>query len=379
MQPTRGYLEGYYGRLLGWEERAALLAELAVRGLNAYVYAPKEDVCHRLCWRRPYDSVWRDAFRAFCADAKARGIDVIAGVAPGIDFAFASLKGGADLDIACEKLARLRSDGASRLMLLMDDIDADFAERNPGQVSEGEAHALLANRLGERLEASLVVVPRVYAGELARDDPDYLADFVRVLASRHDIAYCGPDIVSRTILPENLRLPGDRPERRVILWDNLYANDYCPRRLFVGSWFGRTGIQDVWLNGTGMPETDRLLLALMAGHEPDGDDAPQTGTRAVLRAFGVPAAFDAIADALACPMTNDRLEQPLCTLVPDETVLASIDELLWRWKTALSREWYPFLMGLRQDLLLSAGKLSANRIRKTQTPPLARQLLAGDA
>jgi len=48
--------------------------------------------------------------------------------------------------------------------------------------------------------------------------------------------------------------------------------------------------------------------------------------------------------------------------------------LLWRWKSPLQREWYPHLMGLKQDILLSNGKLSLERIEKTQMAPLARQL-----
>lgn len=376
----RGYLEGYYGRLLSWHEREAILTELCQRGLNTYVYAPKEDVCHRLHWRRPYAPAWREAFRSFCAEAKARDVDIVAGVAPGIDFAFEALEGGVDLDLAVEKLTRLQADGATRLMLLMDDIDVDFAARNPARTSEGEAHAMLANRLGERLDASLVVVPRVYAAELTADAPDYLTDFVGVLAPQHAIAFSGTDVVSWNVTPANLLLPGDRPDRRMVLWDNLYANDYCPRRLFVGAWRGRDRIRDVWLNGTGLPETDRLLLALMAAGSSGDDDSPSNAeTRAVMRAFGVPAAFDRVAAAFAHPVTNDRLDRPPTVLSADDDVLACLDELLWQWKTALSREWYPFLFGLRHDLLLSAGELPADRISKTQTPAMARHLLSRGA
>jgi len=154
----RGYLEGYYGRLLDWSARVTVLDALAEHGLDTYAYAPKEDARHRLRWRDPYDAAWRSDFAAFCRAARARGVSVIAGVAPGIDFDFASLAGGADLEATVDKLARLRDDGASRLMLLLDDIDPDFARRDGGIASEGEAHARLANRLGERLDAALVVV-----------------------------------------------------------------------------------------------------------------------------------------------------------------------------------------------------------------------------
>ena len=390
---TRGYLEGYYGRLLDWPERRAILDTLAELGMNAYAYAPKEDARHRLHWRESYDPAWREAFGAFCREATARGVSVVAGLAPGIDFDFAALadpssEGSSsegsetaraarsgrtgtertDLDAARDKLALLREDGATRLMLLMDDIDPDFERRSGGLPSEGEAHARLANRLGEALDASLIVVPRIYARELAADAPDYLPDFARALDARHAVSVCGRDVVSRTVHPDDCALPGDAPGREIILWDNLYANDYCPRRLFVGPWSGRGGIDDVLLNATGHPETDKLQLALMAV----GED--EEAARAVLAAHGVPPAFERVSEAFRHPATNDRIDAPLPALAASEAVIAALDELQWRWKTPLSREWYPHLMGLRQDLLFAHGKLPPDRIVKTQTPPLARAL-----
>ena len=395
---TRGYLEGYYGRLLDWPERHAILDTLAGLGMNAYAYAPKEDARHRLHWREPYEPAWREAFAAFCNEAAARGVSVIAGLAPGIDFDFAALadpssEGGdaartartgtarTDLAAARDKLALLRADGATRLMLLMDDIDPDFERRSGGLSSEGEAHARLANRLGEALDASLIVVPRIYARELAVDAPDYLSDFARTLDARHAVSVCGRDIVSRTVHPRDCVLPGDDPGRETILWDNLYANDYCPRRLFVGPWCGRADVDDVLLNATGWPETDRLQLALMAAGLADdaaGADAAarEASARAVRAAHGVPAAFERVAPAFRHPATNDRLGAPPPELGATAEALETLDELLWRWKTPLSREWYPWLYGLRHDLLLAAGELGADRVEKTQTPPLARTLRA---
>ena len=379
---TRGYVEGYYGRLLGWEEREAILGTLAGLGLNAYAYAPKEDARHRLRWREPYDAPWRARFAAFCATARALGIDVIAGLAPGIDFDFASLDGdGGDVARAAEKLDALRADGATRLMLLLDDIDERFPERAGAHRSEGEAHAALANRLGERLDAALVVVPRVYAAELAAAAPRYLPDFARTLDARHAISLCGTDVVVREVRRADCRLPGDAPARETILWDNLYANDYCPRRLFVGPWCGRADVDDVLLNATGWPETDRLQLALMAAGLADdaaGADAAarEASARAVRAAHGVPAAFERVAPAFRHPATNDRLGAPPPELGATAEALETLDELLWRWKTPLSREWYPWLYGLRHDLLLAAGELGADRVEKTQTPPLARTLRA---
>ena len=38
---------------------------------------------------------------------------------------------------------------------------------------------------------------------------------------------------------------------QTVIWDNLYCNDYCPRRLFVGEYTHRPVDIPVLLNGTG--------------------------------------------------------------------------------------------------------------------------------
>jgi hypothetical protein len=59
--------------------------------------------------------------------------------------------------------------------------------------------------------------------------------------------------------------------------------------------------------------------------------------------------------------------------------IKAIDDCLWRWKSPLSREWYPFLFGLKLDLLLQNGSMSVMRTRKTQNVPLVARLQAGHA
>ena len=51
-----------------------------------------------------------------------------------------------------------------------------------------------------------------------------------------------------------------------------------------------------------------------------------------------------------------------------------IDYLLWKWKGKLSREWYPFLFGLKHDLQINQKTLTSERRIKTQTIPLSKFL-----
>ena len=54
-------------------------------------YAPKEDINHRLCWRKKYSKNWRLNFRKFTDICKKIKLTFIAGIAPGIDFNFKQL------------------------------------------------------------------------------------------------------------------------------------------------------------------------------------------------------------------------------------------------------------------------------------------------
>ena len=55
-----------------------------------------------------------------------------------------------------------------------------------------------------------------------------------------------------------------------------------------------------------------------------------------------------------------------------------LDFLLWKWKGELSREWYPYLFGLKQDLQINQKLLTSERIIKSQTIPLSEFLNKGE-
>ena len=86
-----GYIEGYYGKLLSWKSRELIIKSLYKNNLNTYFYAPKEDVFHRLCWKDKYNEKWRLNFRKFTELSSKKHINVIAGIAPGLNFNFREL------------------------------------------------------------------------------------------------------------------------------------------------------------------------------------------------------------------------------------------------------------------------------------------------
>ena len=406
--PITGYAEGYYGRLLSWHERESLIECAAATGFNFYLYAPKDDEQHRFKWRAPYPEQWRRNFQNFADVARDSGVQLVAGISPGIDFNFDDIEDGPDLHSLCVKAIQLLDDGAAGIAVLFDDIDPDFNLRRGSFESEGAAHASVANRLQqqlhlhqpdtERYKVPVYSVPRIYANELiAGGDPllvsgledrntTYLKDFCEHLAK--DIAwfYCGREIVARAPSENDLQGLADKPSQKIIIWDNFYANDYCPRRFFVGPWSGRQSCTDIVINPTGMCHTDALLMRIVASsrnaylNNGASNDNYELWRQCIKEA-GVPDAFHDIAHHFSAPVFSDRHQADSS---PDSEYqhkkpavsvqLAALEQLLWQWKSPIAREWYPYLMGLKHDLSIAEGKLSELRIRKTQNSPLAKLL-----
>ena len=363
-RPRRGYIEGFYGKLLSWADRGRILHHLSDLGMTDYFYAPKEDPCHRFQWRQDYDGDWRQDFQHFAREAKAFGITVSAGLAPGIDFDFTGMgHGQGDYAILLKKAQGMIDDGADAIGLLMDDIDSGFPGHAGGFDHEGAAHTALANKLRQDLDCPLHLTPRIYADNI-EDDGWYLDHMARHLDPAIKVFTCGAHIVSaNTDLTDTKIITHGFAPHRLMIWDNLYAHDYCPRRLFLGAYLGRHDDQDILLNPTGMIETDLLLLSQMA----KGPDHWQN----TCRDHGVPDAFFEVAAAFWLP-PHDALDPTpqdysLMPINPDQfdDMLTALDALLWRWKSPLQREWYPFLMGLRQDILLLSRQMSPWRINKT--------------
>jgi len=268
---------------------------------------PKEDPLHRFQWREAYPVEWMQDFSRFCSAAKSLNIDVVAGVAPGLDFDFKDLPAGNDYQLLLKKCRALLSAGAKYVSLLLDDIDENFNQRSGSFASEGCAHASLANRLGDDLSQSLWVTPRVYANELFTSDLRYLPDFLNQLETCHSVLYCGSDVVARIADSRSVYECAAKSDHIIVLWDNLYANDYCPRRLFVGPWEGREAATNILLNPTGMVETDCLLLDLMS-HELKATTAEynsQSQWEITLREHGVPEAFFELTEYFYHPVFND--------------------------------------------------------------------------
>ena len=190
-----GYIEGYYGRLLDWDDRARLLHRLSSLGLNAYLYAPKEDDCHRFEWRRPWDKDWLASFRRFCKEARQHDVCVLGGIAPGLDYD--AYNDAEEFGRLLTKAQQLQDAGVHAVVLMFDDIDEPPAGGyGPHGLLDHILHANIAARLATRLDAAVLVTPRVYADELSDDPASHYRNLSAALPDDMPLFHCGSHIVA---------------------------------------------------------------------------------------------------------------------------------------------------------------------------------------
>ncbi len=373
-----GYIEGYYGKLLSWKNRKLIIKSLHKNKMNTYFYAPKEDNCHRVCWRNKYGKKWRSNFQNFSQFSKNNNINVIAGVAPGLDFNFKELDDVSknnkysDFELLFKKAKQLLEDGASSIALMLDDIPNDFKKKFGIDVSEGTYHGILANKLSDKLGQNIFFVPRVYADELISDGPNYLQDLGKILNPKIKVFYCGKNVVAKTY--KNFKKIKNKLSNEIIIWDNFYANDYCPRRFFIGPTLGRENLKNIMVNPTGLIKTDLLILDIF-GRSIMRKLSKQEW-EIIINTHGVPELFLKIKKFFLMPDFGSNPSTQSIKINNED--LEVLNYLLWKWKGELSREWYPFLFGLKQDLQINKKLLPSERVIKSQTIPLSEFLKKGE-
>ncbi len=368
-----GYIEGFYGKLLTWENRERILKRLEENKMLYYLYAPKEDTFHRNNWRKPYDKIWGQKFQIFCKSAESKIINIIFGISPGLDFNFNNLDNlnkNSDFSLLLEKCLYAMDLGAQSIVLQFDDIPDHFTSKYKTKLSEGFAHAHLANELSKRLNCSMFVIPRIYSDELINSSENYLYDFGVHLDIALKIFYCGKNVVEKKINQSSKKNISKFLKNQIIFWDNYYSNDYCTRRLFIGPWKNRSNQMDIMFNPTGLIETDLVIIDIV------GKCLTASSSQYwenILSKNHVPHDFFKVKKYFESPDFTDKPK--IKTFKYTKKDIEILDNLLWKWHTELSREWYPFLMGLKLDIQINLGLLTNDRIIKTQTNPMVNKIL----
>ncbi len=292
-----GVLEGFYGRPWRHDQRLELLPRLRDWGYDSYHYAPKDDIKLRARWRERYEPSEAAQLRELVDACRAHGIRFGYAIAPGLDIRYAA---GVELERLVAKVDQLLDLGVRDVILLFDDIphalDADSAERF-GSFAVAQAHLAegLFAHLRERVpDGRRIVCPTDYCramADAAGDGWAYLHALGERLGPDVDVFWTGDEIVSERIDAASLADVSAALHRRPVIWDNLHANDYDLRRLYLGPLSGRgadlrAASAGFFTNPNTPFEVNEVAFATLAAYLADpAGYVPETALEAALEAW----------------------------------------------------------------------------------------------
>ena len=232
----RGIVEGFFGPPWSMEHRAAVFDFGAARGMNTYLYAPKDDLYHREKWDQPYPKKeWQQLVRLI-RSAQKRKIDFVYGFHPGKGLRFSDDQPVRRL---LAKAGRFYDRGVRAFAILFDDIPSrlDHAEDRrefSGSLARAEG-AWLAKILAAQPavwnDIEWWICPSYYTDDplLGRTfgpfEPSFLEKLAEHLPPSVACLWTGPKVVCKKISPADARRARRRIKRRLILWDNYPVND----------------------------------------------------------------------------------------------------------------------------------------------------------
>ncbi|CAL8078534.1 unnamed protein product [Calicophoron daubneyi] len=237
-----GVVEGFYGRPWTYPQRKELFRRMNHMGMNAYLYAPKDDIKHRQSWRDLYTPEEEQELKSLITESTDAGVLFIFAISPGLDLIFSSAK---EVEILKKKVDQVSKLGCRAFALLFDDIEPRLcpADREVF-TSSARAQVVIANEIYDYLGCPNVFLfcPTEYSASLAVPSiskSEYLSTVASYLAPGITVFWTGPLVVSKNIVATDLRDLSKMLRHPIIIWDNLHANDYDQRRVFIGPYSGR--------------------------------------------------------------------------------------------------------------------------------------------
>ncbi|KAF4521041.1 hypothetical protein B566_EDAN008113, partial [Ephemera danica] len=237
-----GVVEGFYGRPWTTEQRKDLFQKLKKWGMDSYLYAPKDDYKHRAYWRELYTVEEAEHLSGLISASREHGIVFYYALSPGLDITYSSAK---EVGTLKRKLEQVSQFGCQAFALLFDDIEPEMSEADK-EVFQSFAHAQVSvtNEVFQHLgQPKFLLCPTQYCAARAMpnvQNSEYLNTIGCKLAPEIDIMWTGPKVISRLLTVESIEEITDVLRRPPVIWDNLHANDYDQKRVFLGPYSGRS-------------------------------------------------------------------------------------------------------------------------------------------
>ena len=323
--PTRGYIEGFYGRPWSADARLEMVAFAAKHRLNAVYYAPKDDPYHRKLWRVLYPAEELAKLKKLLREAERYYMTFSYCIAPGLSVRYAD---PLEFQALMTKTRQLYDLGVRSFGLLLDDIGENlyFPEDRARYGETVNAHIDLICRYEAALAAldpsvRLTVCPTVYHGS---GEEYYIAKLGQNVSPAVSLFWTGRDICSRELTEiEALRF-FEATFHKPLYWDNYPVNDMAMHHeMHLGPLINRGPLlhrcaQGLIANCMEYAQCSRIPLATVADYlwDPEGYTPETSWRRAVTEAVGAEnaAAFLTFADLLrsSCLLDENAKELKEC-------------------------------------------------------------------
>jgi hyaluronoglucosaminidase len=305
---VRGVIEGFYGPPWTHSQRLDLLPFLARRGMNTFVYGPKDDPLLRAHWREPYRGDNRQRLASLVAASNSNGLNFVYCISPGLSIEYSSDANVAALLAKLESVAAL---GVTDFGLLLDDIPLELQHPRDRAVYPDlvAAHSSLVERVATGLgpQRNLIACPTLYWG---RGDEDGIARFGRAVDPGIDLLWTGRAICSPSLEIEDAERFEASTGHRPLYWDNYPVNDVAMVwELHVGPYRRRDPLlhrasRGIIANAMSLYEASKIPIATIADYlaDPEGYEPEASWARAIRDVTGT----DADAEAFALFADNVR-------------------------------------------------------------------------
>jgi len=232
----RGIVEGFFGPPWSMPHRAALFEFGQKKGMNTYLYAPKDDPYHREHWEKPYpEPQWKELLHLI-GEAAKHNVDFVYGFHPGKGLHFSAAEPAGWL---LNKAKGLYEAGVRIFAVLFDDIPShlEFPEDKKlfdGSLAKAEGlwlKKILDEQPNSWNEVEWWICPSYYTEDplLARNfgafEPSFLETLGEHLPETVSCLWTGPSVVSESISLAHIGKVKEALHHRLILWDNYPVND----------------------------------------------------------------------------------------------------------------------------------------------------------
>ena len=284
--PIRGVVEGFYGTPWTQENRIDMLDFCGNHGLNAYIYAPKDDPYHRAKWREPYPQDKLNELSELIRKAKSDNVKFIFAVSPGLDLHYDE----AEQNAMIAKLQAMYDLGVRDFAIFFDDI-----ENKDGGAQAQFLNAIQDNFVNTHDDVSpLITVPtEYYRLDMVDDDgrKPYTVNFLRTLSPDIIVLYTGEGVVQPELTDEQYKAANDIYERSLGIWWNYPVNDYMEDKLALGPIDNlpqRSHIPAIFFNPMKYEQLSKIALATGADYanDPKSYNPDDSWNKAIEEQFG---------------------------------------------------------------------------------------------